>query len=341
MDLGYNMENVVFFSTSGKLLKQYETAKNEFLQIPGIKMVSASSAYPTGGRSNDTSWQWEGKDPDFKPEITDMSVDPDFLETFEIPLVQGRFFRKDRGQSGDPGEILINEKLAGMMEKQDPAGARMSWPYNGRNYTVIGVIKDYLPNPSWREDEPLILRQDPESYRFIFLKIHPENIPQTLAQAKNVFERLNPGFPFEYRFLDAAYEIQFDPVRRSRSLISYLAGFAIFISCLGLFGLASFSAEQKAKEIGIRKVLGSSVSGVVLRLSNDLTRLVLLANVVAWPAAWYLLNRWLQSFRYRTQIRFDIFLVAGVITFIIALVTIGAQSIRAAMANPVDSLRHE
>jgi ABC-type antimicrobial peptide transport system permease subunit len=339
MDLGYNMENLVFFSSGGKLLEQYETAKNEFLQIPGIKMVSASSAYPTGGRSNSTSWQWEGKDPEFKSLITDMSVDSDFLETFEIPLVQGRFFRKEHDHSGNPGEILINEKLSGIMGKQNPIGTRMS--DNGRNYTVIGLIKDYLPNPSWRGDEPLILYQNPESYRFIFLKILPENIPRTLAQVKNVFERLNPGFPFEYQFLDASYEIQFDSVRRSRSLISTLAGFAIFISCLGLFGLASFNAEQKTKEIGIRKVLGSSVSRLVLHLSNDLTRLVLLANVIAWPMAWYLLNRWLQHFLYRTQIRFDIFIVAGVITSIIALVTISYQSIRAATANPVDSLRHE
>jgi putative ABC transport system permease protein len=341
MDLGYNMENLVFFSSSGKLIEQYVTAKNEFLQIPGIKMVSASSAYPTGGRSNSRSWQWEGKDPEFKSLITDMSVDSDFLETFEIPLVQGRFFRKEYDHSGNSGEILINEKMSGIMGKQNPIGTRMSWAYNGQNYTVIGVIKDYLPNPSWREDEPLILFQNPESYRFIFLKIHPENIPQTLAQVKNVFERLNPGFPFEYQFLDATYEIQFESVRRSRSLISYLAGFAIFISCLGLFGLASFNAEQKTKEIGIRKVLGSSVSRVVLQLSNDLTRLVLLANVIAWPVAWYLLNQWLKNFLYRTQIRFDIFIVAGAVTLIIALVTISYQSIRAATANPADSLRHE
>ncbi len=341
MDLGYSMENLVFFPSRGQLLEQYDTAKNEFLQLPGIKGVSASSAYPTGGRSNSTSWEWEGKDPELKSLITDMSVDSDFLETLEIPLVQGRNFRKDYDHSGNSGEILINEKMSGIMGKQNPVGTRMSWGYSGQNYTVIGVIKDYLPNPSWRKDEPLILVQNPESYRFIFLKLQPENIPETLAQVKNVFERLNPGFPFEYQFLDATYEIQFDSVRRSRSLISYLAGFAIFISCLGLFGLASFNAEQKTKEIGIRKVLGSSVSGVVLYLSKDLTRLVLLANVIAWPAAWYFLNQWLQNFLYRARIRFDIFTAAGAVTFIIALITISYQSIRAATANPVDSLRHE
>jgi putative ABC transport system permease protein len=341
MDLGYDMENLMFFSSRGELLERYETAKNEFLQIPGVKKVSASSTFPTGGRSNSTSWQWEGKDPDLKSLITDMSVDSDFLETFEIPLVHGRFFRKEYDHSGNPGEILINEKLSEIIGKQNPIGTRMSWAYNGRNYTVIGVIKDYLPNPSWRVDEPLVLLQAPESYRFIFLKIHPENIPQTLAQVKNVFERLNPGFPFEYQFLDATYEIQFNFVRRTRSLIAYLAGFAIFISCLGLFGLASFNAEQKTKEIGIRKVLGSSVSRIVIHLSKDLTRLVLLANIIAWPVAWYLLNRWLQSFLYRTHIRFDIFIVAGVITFIIALVTVSYQSIKTALANPVDSLRYE
>jgi putative ABC transport system permease protein len=341
MDLGYNMENLVFFSSRGKLLELYEAAKSEFLQIPGVKEVSASSAYPAGGRSNSKSWQWEGKNPELQPLITDMSVDSDILETFEIPLVQGRFFRKEDDHSGNTGEIVVNEKMAGILGRQDPIGMRLSWPESGRNYTVIGVIKDYLPNPSWRGDEPLVLHQTPESYRFIFLKIDPANVPQTLAQVQSVFERLNPGFPFEYQFLDDAYEIQFDFVRRARSLMTYLAGFAIFVSCLGLFGLASFNAEQKTKEIGIRKVLGSSVFEIALHLSKDLTRLVLLANLMAWPVAWYLLQRWLQGFLYRTPIRFDIFFAAGLMAFVIALVTISGQSIKAARANPVDSLRHE
>ena len=158
---------------------------------------------------------------------------------------------------------------------------------------------------------------------------------------KNVFERLNPGFPFEYEFLDADYEIQFNFVRRTRSLIAYLAGFAIFISCLGVFGLASFNAEQRTKEIGIRKVLGSSVSRIVMLLSKDLTKLVLLANIIAWPVAWFSLNRWLQSFLYRTHINFDIFIIAGAIALIIALFTVCYHSIKAATANPVDSLRYE
>jgi ABC-type antimicrobial peptide transport system permease subunit len=341
MDLGYNLENLVLFSSRGELLERYTTAKNEFLQVPGVIKVSASSTYPTAGRSNSSSWQWEGKDPELKSLITDMSVDSDFLETLEIPLVQGRFFRKEYDHSGNPGEILINEKLSGIIGKQNPIGTRMSWSYSGRNYTVIGVIKDYLPNPRWRVDEPLILLQTPESFRFIFLKIDPENIPQTLAQVKNVFERLNPGFPFEYEFMDADYEIQFSFVRRTRSLIAYLAGFAIFISCLGLFGLASFNAEQRTKEIGIRKVLGSSVSRIVMLLSKDLTKLVLLANIIAWPVAWFSLNRWLQSFLYRTHINLNIFIIAGAITLIIALFTISYHSIKAATANPVDSLRYE
>jgi len=341
MDLGYNIENLVFFSSQGKLHEHYETAKNEFLQIPGVKKVSASSTYPTGGRSNSTSWQWEGKDPELKPLITDMSIDSDFLEAFEIPLVQGRFFRKEGDHSGNTGEILVNEKMAGILGRQDPIGTRLFWPYRDRNYTVIGIIKNYLPNPSWRGDEPLILLQTPESFRFIFLKIDPENIPQTLAQIESVFERLNPGFPFEYQFLDAAYEIQYNSVRRTRSLMAYLAGLAIFISCLGLFGLASFNAEQKTKEIGIRKVLGSPVSKIVIHLSKDLTRLVLLANILAWPVAWYLLQQWLQSFLYRTQIRLDIFIMAGALTVFIALMTVSYQSIKAATAKPVDSLRYE
>jgi putative ABC transport system permease protein len=339
MDLGYNMENLVFFSNRGELLKHYETAKNEFFQIPGVAKVTTASAYLTGGRSNSSSWQWERKDPELEPIITMMSVDSDFLEALQIPLIKGHFFRRENDYSGNPGEILINEKLAGIIGMKDPIGARMS--YSGQHYTVIGVIKDYLPNPRWRVDEPLILLQKPENYNYIFLKLHPENIPQTLAQVKDVFERLNPGFPFEYEFMEDDYEIQFDFVRRTRSLIGYLAGFAVFISCLGLFGLASFNAEQRTKEIGIRKVLGSSVTRIVMLLSKDLTRLVLLANIIAWPGAWYLLNKWLRSFLYRTPINLDIFVVAGAVTLIIALFTVSYHSFKAAAANPVDSLRYE
>jgi putative ABC transport system permease protein len=341
MNLGYNTENLVFFSSRGKLLEHYSAAKNELVQIPGVRKVSASSTYPTGGRSTSTSWQWEGKNPELKALVTDMSVDSDFLEAFEIPLVQGRFFRKEEDPSGNSSEIVINEQMAKLLGRKSQVGMRLSWPYTGRDYTVIGVIKDYLPNPSWRGDEPVILHQTPRSYNFIFLKIDPANIPQTLAQVRSVFERLNPGFPFEYQFVDAAYETEFDFVRRARSLMTYLAGFAIFISCLGLFGLASFNAEQRTKEIGVRKVLGSSVSQIVIHLSKDLTRLVLLANIVAWPVAWYLLQRWLQGFLYRAPIRFGIFIAAGLVAFIIALATVSFQSARAARANPVDSLRYE
>jgi putative ABC transport system permease protein len=339
MDLGYNMENLVFFPSRGELQERYEMAKHEFLQIPGVTKVSACSTFPTGGRSNSQSWQWEGKAPELEPLITDMSVDSDFLEALEIPLLEGRFFRKENDSSGNPGEILINEKLAGIMAKENPVGMRMS--FEGRDYTVIGIFKDYLPNPSWRVEEPLVLFQDPGQLRFLFLKIDPKNVPHTLAQVKDIFERLNPGFPFEYDFLDATYEAQFNSVRRTRSLIAYLAGFAMFISCLGLFGLVSFTAEQRTKEIGIRKVLGSSVPRIVMLLSKDLARLVLLANILAWPAAWYLLNRWLQDFLYRTHVRFDIFIIAGTITFLIALITMSYQAIKAATADPVDSLRYE
>ena len=343
LDLGYNMENLVFFPSRGRLLEGYEAAKNEFLRIPGVKEVSAGSTYPTGGRSNSTSWQWEGKNPELKSSLTDMSVDSDFLDALEIPLVRGRFFRPENDHSGNAGEVVVNEKMAGLLGRPDPIGMRLSWSWPGRggNYTVVGVIKDYLPNPSWRGEEPLILHQTPESYRYIFLKLDPGNVPRTLSRVRGVFERLNPGFPFEYQFADTAYGNQFDSVRRTRALMAYLAGFAIFISCLGLFGLAAFNCERKTKEIGIRRVFGSSVSKIVFHLSKDLTRLVLMANMIAWPVAWYLLERWLQSFLYRTRMRFDIFVAAGAATLLIALVTIGGQSIRAARANPVNSLRHE
>jgi putative ABC transport system permease protein len=341
MDLGYETKNLVFFTSRGNLTEHFAAAKTELLRIPGVRAVSAASAYPTGGRSNSASWQWEGKNPELKTLITDVSVDPDFLTALGIPLVRGRFFRAQDEHPGGSGEIVINERMAAMLGRTDPVGLRLSWPETGREYTVIGVIRDYLPNPSYRGEEPLILHRTPEFYRFIFLKIDPADASGTLAGVQSLLERLNPGFPFEARFLDADYENQFESVRRARSLMTALAGFAMFISCLGLFGLAMFNAERKTKEIGIRRVLGSSVSRIVVHLSGDLIRPVLLANLMAWPAAWVLLQRWLRSFPYRAPIRFDFFIAAGLIAFVIALAMIGGQAAKAARANPVDSLRDE
>ena len=339
MDLGYSVDNVLYFSNRGELKGRYETVKNEFLNVPGVEKVTTSANYFPGSRSCDSTWQWEGKDPTFKPSITWLTVDSDFLETFDIRLLEGHPLRPEDDFTGTSDRILINKKLAGIINRQDIIGTRLS--YSGHNYTVIGVVDDIIPNPRWRVDEPLVFIQKPQHSNYIYIKIRSDDMMKTLAGIQEIFERTNPAFPFEYDFMDDYFREQYNFVRRTRALVAYSALLAVFISCMGLFGLAAFNTELRTKEVGIRKVLGSSASRIVLLLSRELTLLVLLANVIAWPVTWYLITQWEKDFLYQAPVSLWIFPVAGAIAILVALLTVGYQSVKASTANPVDSLRYE
>lgn len=339
MDTGYNKDNILFFSNRGELQGRYEAAKTAFLDIPGIEIVTTDSTFFPGGRTTDSTWLWEGKDPTFNPTITQLSVDSDFLKTFGIALLEGTPLRPEDDFTGTSDRILINEKLAGMIGRENALGTRLS--YNGRNFTVVGVMEDIIPNPSWRVDEPMVFHQNPERFNYIYLKIRSADMPRTLAAVQSVFEQMNPSFPFEYNFMDDYHRGQFDFTRRTRDLVGYSAILAIFISCLGLFALASFNTELRTKEVGIRKVLGSSASRIVLLLSKELTLLVLLANIIAWPVTWYFISHWEKKFLYRAPVQLWLFPAAGSLAFVIALLTVGYQAAKAASADPVKSLRYE
>jgi len=339
MDLGYSVDNILFFSSRGELKGRYETVKNEFLNVPGVEKVTASANYFPGGRSCDSTWQWEGKDPTFKPSITWLTVDSDFLETFDIRLLEGQPLRPEDDFTGSSDRILINKKLAGIIGREDIIGIRLS--YSGRNYTVVGVVEDIIPNPRWRVDEPLVFIQNPQRSNYIYIKIRSDDMMKTVAGIREIFSRTNPAFPFEYEFMDDYFREQYNFVRRTRALVAYSALLAVFISCMGLFGLAAFNTELRTKEVGIRKVLGSSASRIVLLLSKELTLLVLLANVIAWPVTWYLITQWEKDFLYQAPVSLWIFPAAGAIALLVALLTVGYQSIKASTANPVDSLRYE
>jgi putative ABC transport system permease protein len=339
MDLGYSVDNILYFSNRGELKGRYETAKNEFLNVPGVEKVTTSANYFPGGRSCDSTWQWEGKDPTFKPSITWLTVDSDFLDTFDIGLLEGNPLRPEDDFTGTSDRILINKKLAGIIGLEDIIGIRLS--YSGRNYTVVGVVEDIIPNPRWRVDEPLVFLQNPQRFNYIYIKIRSKEMMKTLAGIREIFEGVNPSFPFEYEFMDDYFREQFNFVRRTRALVAFSALLAVLISCMGLFGLAAFNTELRTKEVGIRKVLGSSVSRIILLLSRELTLLVLLANVIAWPVTWYLITQWEKDFLYQAPVSLWVFPAAGAIAFVVALLTVGYQSAKAAAANPIDSLRYE
>jgi putative ABC transport system permease protein len=214
--------------------------------------------------------------------------------------------------------------------------------------TIIGVINDFNYFPLYYQSGPLIIfykTYNPEPnhhfYRYIFARIRPDNVPQTIASIENIYKKFNPEFPFIFRFLDEDYDHLYRSEEQSSVIFRYFATLAVLISCLGLFGLASFLTEQRTKEIGIRKVLGSTVRGIIILLSKQFLKWVAVANIIALPIAWFLSYKWLQDYPYRTGIGVWIFILTGAMTLVIAFLTVSYQSIKAARSNPVDSLRYE
>jgi len=344
-DLGLNKEQIVYIPVNGALENNHLAAKQEFLKDPHILQVTRSSNLPTGIYQNGSGWKWEGQKPDEDPFVTYLSVDPDFLATYRVTMAEGRFFQPET----QPGaqQVIVNEKMARLISDQSLLGKTL-WKKdedNGKTYrlTIVGVVKDFHFKPLDVPIEPLLIFPENPLWKFRFMsaRISVENMPGTLSRMRKTFTRLNPGIPFEYRFLDQDYDQLYRSQEKLGTLINGLGALALFISCLGLYGLAAFLAEQKTKEIGIRKVLGASVAGIVGFFSREFIQCVLLANLIAWPLAYYFMNEWLREFAYRINIGVGIFFISGLMALIIAMLAVGYQSIKAARANPVDSLRYE
>jgi putative ABC transport system permease protein len=345
-DLGFNKDHLVYVPVSGALREHYGAAKQELLKVPGISSVSLTSRTPLLFGSSGSNWQWEGKSKDTNPSIRYFCCDYDFAKTFEIEMAHGQFYSEElkKGGSLQTEQVVINEQLAEILGKDNPVGMRLS--KRGRQATIIGVVKDFNYWPLYQRSGPLIIfhksyNDEPHQYRYIFTRVRPENIPQTIASIKNVYDAFNPEYPFIYRFLDEDYVGLYVSEERTGSVVKYFSLLAILVSCLGLFGLASFLAEQRTKEIGIRKILGSSVHGIIVLLSKEFVKWVALANIIAWPIAWFMSKAWLQNFAYRISMQFWMFIFAGVLALGIAVLTVSFQSVKAATANPVNCLRYE
>jgi len=280
--------------------------------------------------------EWEGKTPDQNIAFNISLVDPDYLDTLKLELVQGRNFSDEF--STDKSNYILNEEAVKQMGLELPIG---KWLEFGEKGEIIGVVKNYHYMPFTYEIQPLILYYNPSYYRYTMLRISGDDIPQTLGFLENTWTKFAPEFPFEYHFLDEDYEQIYRTEHRLGELLRYFTFLAIFISCLGLFGLASFMAEQRTKEIGIRKVLGATISSIMRLLSREYTKWVLLANILAWPVAYLGMRKWLQGFAYQVDINILTFVLAGLLTLVIALLTVSYQAIKTAVANPVEALHHE
>ncbi len=338
-DLGFDKEQLIYFPLNDRVCDSYEGLKTELLQNPNIISVTRSSHSPSGIYWNGWGWDWEGRDPDDDPLITYLGVGNDYLETFGMEMAQGEFYTMDMMGRETDG-IVINEAFAELTELDPIIGQRLS--YDGENYRVMGVVKDFHYKPVTGSIGPLLMIPEPtRRHWYLFARIHSENVLETIEFMTKKWKEFSPDFPFEYYFLDEDYEYFYWSEKATSNTLRFFAILAVFISCLGLFGLSAFAAEQRTKEIGIRKVLGATVTNIIKLLSREFLLLVLVANVIALPIASYLMKDWLQGYAYRADLNVGLFVLAGFGALIIALFTVSFQAIKAALSDPVKSLRYE
>ncbi|MHB8337686.1 MAG: ABC transporter permease [Ignavibacteriaceae bacterium] len=335
-DLGFDKENIVYFPVNDNTKSNIESIKSELLRDSNIKDVSYTSNIPFQIYSNGGGWTWEGKDPKQDVLISFLGVDYDFTKTFRIKMSEGRFFSQSF-PSDTANNVVINETFAKIIGKKNIVGTILT--SGKQNYNVVGVMKDFNFTNLQTKTGPLLAYVS-NSPNFVFVKI-ASNLPGALDYIKNVYAEFNPGFPLQYHFLDETYEESFKSETRLSKIFNDFAVLAIIISCLGLFGLASFVAEQKTKEIGIRKILGASSFNLVKNLTFQFLTWVLVANIIAWPAAYYYLRNWLEDYPYRINLNAWFFIASGLLTLFIAALTVSFQAIKAANSNPVKSLRYE
>jgi putative ABC transport system permease protein len=302
-----------------------------------IKGISVSSWLPTNIRSGNYA-VWDGQEQGQRILFHNLRADYDFLTLYGIPLIEGRNFSKefpsDRTQA-----YIVNETAVRMMNMDSPIGKRFG--YSHREGVIIGVVKDFHFVPMRQRIKPLAIRWDPQGMNFISIKIDAQHMTRAIRLIEKQWKDLSPGFAFEYSFIDEEVEALYMSERRLNSAVTLFTYIALFLSSLGLFGLVMFSVEKRVKEIGVRKVLGAGTLDIVALLSKDFIRLVLLANLIALPLAYVLINKWLQSFAYRVELSVWIFILSGLAVLVVSLLTVSFQTIKAATANPVDSLRYE
>ncbi len=343
-NLGLNRENVVILLNNPLLMPQFESFKDRLLAQPGIKSVTSAAQGPTWvGES--ISIDWEGNPADNALGVDYTVVDYDFFETFGMKIIQGRGFSPEF-PTDMKDACIISELTAQRMGLENPIGMSITmnhpaWEESFRKARIIGVVKDFHARTLHTAIRPFVFRMYRPWHQYIFVKVDGTRIPETLGAIENTFKTSVPGYPYRYMFYDDAYNRQYLSEHQLGRLFNVFSLLSIFISCLGLFGLAAYMAEQKTKEIGIRKILGASIPGIIRLTTREFLKWVTVATLLAWPVAYYVMSQWLHDFVYRASIGPLVFFISGGLTLLIALFTVSYQSIKAATANPVDSLRYE
>ncbi len=342
-ELGFDKDRIIYIPIKGQIGDKYATLKDDLLKYPDIRDVSAQDYLSATLCNRTTAYNWEGKREEQSVDMIVSAVDYDFFRTLDVDLLQGRYFSPDR--ITDPEEaFILNEEAVRQTGLENPVGKEFS--YNDKQGTIIGIVRDVHLRSLHNRIEPHVfhLLSDVTSatqYGIVLIKTRGSDIPETLSVIELTWSKINPGLPFEYHFLNQTYENLYRTETRVGRIMQYATLIAIFVSCLGLFGLASFSAERRTKEIGIRKVLGASVPNLVLLLSREFLFMVVTANILAWPVAYYITDFWLRNFAYRIDLGSGIYILSGAAALVIALFTVSFQAIKAATSNPVTSLRCE
>ncbi|MEJ2505696.1 MAG: hypothetical protein P8Y81_05465, partial [Ignavibacteriaceae bacterium] len=342
--LGFRKDNIVCLPVKANVGAHYLSFRNELLRQKNINNVGIKNCLTTESINNTAPW-WEGKDPNkkFYSEVAD--VDYNFFSTLNMKIIEGRDFSENYA-TDSTSAFIINEEAAKEMELKNPVGTRISG--GTREGYIIGVVKNANFKSLRGTVQPMIFNlartysdEVMDLFGVIYISIKPEDVSATIKEIQNTWEKFNPDYPFEYSFLDETYNNLYQSEQKLADIFGAFTSLALFVTILGLFGLASFMTEQRTKEIGIRKVMGASVINILSLLSGSFTKWLIIANIIAWPAAWFAMYSWLHSYAYHMNINLLTFIAAGSITLIITLLTVSLIAIKAATANPVKSLRYE
>ncbi len=336
-ELGMEKDQVVTFPLQGVSSAQYDVLKQELLPQPGITQVALVDQSPVQVTNNNSGVQWPGKAPDDELLFRVLATDENLLNTLDIPLLQGRNFSSTR--LADTASYLVNQTAARAMGLEHPVGQVLD--YNGQKGRIVGVVQDFHSRSLHAAIDPLLILYRPQYAQLALVKTVPGQTQSAIASIQAAFGRYQSDYPFNYDFLSDRYARLYEREEAVGRLTNAFALLAIVIACLGLFGLASFTAERRTKEIGIRKALGATVTGILLLLSKDYVKLILIATAVAVPVANYFIGDWLDGFAYRIDLSWWLFLVPALVILLVALLSVSVQSVRAAVRNPVDSLRYE
>ncbi len=336
---GYAKDHLVYVVMEGDIEKNYTLIKNELLASNVATSVTKTSAPITEGWSNSWGFQWQGKDETNKTLVQRFAADDAIVKTTGLELIDGRDFDLKKYPTDSTG-VIINEAAVKLMAFKNPIG--QSIRDNGIDWHVVGVVKDFVLQSPFHDVAPMVIEGAKGYFSIIHIKYDPTHrLSESLEKTEAIFNKLNPNYPFDYQFVDEAYAEKFDFIKGVEDLASILTLLTIIISCLGLFGLASFMAQDRTKEIGVRKILGASIPNITYLLTKEFLKPILVAFFIGFPLAWYFMNEFLDTFTYRVAISWQVFAISGLLIFCIALLTVSYQSIRVAISNPIKSLRTE